>query len=118
MTACADLGRFFHVNREIWWRAEKEKMEVATGRTWTRYGWSQGAWHAREYVLNECWQIFVNDRLVSRDAINSHAHVQSKAVFSHVMTVMDKICGWGRRTKIGGILICSLFVDLHQSRAV
>ena len=66
-------------------------MEVATGRTWTSYEWSQGAWHAREHVLNEYLQIFVVDRPVSNNAINSHAHVQSRVVFSHAMTVTDKI---------------------------
>ena len=83
-----------NVDREIWWRAQKEKMEVATGRTWTSYEWSQGAWHATEYTLNGYWQIFVHDRPVPRDAINSHANVQPKAVFYYAMTVMDKICGW------------------------
>ena len=69
-------------------------MDVATGRTWTSYGWSQETWRAREYALTEYWQIFVDDKLVPRDAINSHANVQPKAVFSCAMTVMDKICGW------------------------
>ena len=69
-------------------------MEVATGRTWTSYEWSQGAWHARDYVLNEYWKIFEEDKLVPRDAINSHANVHPKAVFSYAMTVMDEICGW------------------------
>ena len=40
--------------------------------------------------MNEYWQIIVDDRLVLRDAINSHANDQPKAVFSCAMTVMDK----------------------------
>ena len=35
-----------------------------------------------------------DDRPVPKDAINSHASVQPKAVFYYAMTVMDKICGW------------------------
>ena len=69
---------------EIWWRAEKEKVEMATGRRWTSFEWSQETWHAREYFLSGYWQIFVDDRLVP----------QPKAVFSCAMTVMVKICGW------------------------
>ena len=42
-----------HVDREIWRRTEKEKMDVATGRTRTSYELSCGAWHARERILNE-----------------------------------------------------------------
>ena len=34
---------------EIWWRTIKEKIDVATGRTWTSFEWSQSAWHVREY---------------------------------------------------------------------
>ena len=33
-------------------------------------------------------------RCVLSDAFYKHANVQSKAVFSHAMTVMDKTCGW------------------------
>ena len=97
------LADYIHVDREIWWRAKKD--------IWTRYGWSQGAWHAREYVLNEYWQIFVGDRPVSRDAINSHAHVQSKAVFSYAMTVMDKIGGWREEQKwVGSLFAACLWI--------
>ena len=34
---------------EIWWKTEKERMDVATGRTWTSCEWSERAGHAREY---------------------------------------------------------------------
>ena len=60
-----------------------------------------GAWHAREHVLKEYWQIFVDDRLVPRDATDVQANAQPKAVFSS-----------------GEILVCSLHVGLHQMRAV
>ena len=51
---------------------------------------------AREDVLNEFGQIFVEDRPVHRDAINILANVQSKAVFSFAVAVIDKICGWAQ----------------------
>ena len=35
-----------------------------------------------------------DDRPVPKDAMNSHAYVQPKAVFYYAMTVMDKICCW------------------------
>ena len=88
-----------NVEREIWWRTKKEKMDVATGRTWTSYEWSCGAWQAREHILNENWRIFVDDRLVPRHATNLHSNAQPKAVFFCAMTVMDKICGWSEEEK-------------------
>ena len=36
----------------------------------------------------------MGDRPFRRDACFKHATVQSEAVFSHALTVMDKICGW------------------------
>ena len=36
-----------------------ETGNVATGRTWTSYEWSNGAWHAREHKPSEYWWIFV-----------------------------------------------------------
>ena len=45
-------------------------------------------------MLREFWQIFVEDRLVRREAIHTHTHAQSKSVFSYAMAVMDKIEGW------------------------
>ena len=90
MVVPADLT---HADREIWWTTKKKRMEVATGTTWTCHEWSQGAWHAREYILKQYWQVFVNDRPIPIDAINLHANAQPKAVFSCAMTVMEKICG-------------------------
>ena len=74
-------------------REKKDQMDVVTRRTWPNYERSKRTWHTREYVLNEFWQIFVDDRPVHRDAINFHANVQPKAVFSYAMAVMDKISG-------------------------
>ena len=47
--------------------------------------------YTREYVLSELWQIFVEDSLVRREALHTHMDAQSKSVFYHAMTVVDKI---------------------------
>ena len=44
------------------------------------------------YILEEYWQIFVDDGLVPRGATDLQASAQPKAVFSYAMTVMGKIC--------------------------
>ena len=67
----------------------------------------------REYTLKEFWEIFVDDRPFGADAIDRQVNVQSKAVFSYAMTLMDKIRGWEDEEKMGGIQICSVHVDLH-----
>ena len=85
--------------REIWWRTEKEKMDVATGRTWTSYEWSRCAWLSIEHLQKEYWQTFVDDNLLPRDATDLQATAQPKAVLSHSITVMDKICGWSEEEK-------------------
>ena len=90
------------------WRVKKDKKEVATGRTWPIFEWSERALHSREYVLQEFWQVFVDDRPVHRHAINTHANVLSKAVFSH-----GQYLWMGRRRKVGGFTICGMHVDLH-----
>ena len=51
------------------------------------------------------WAAFVDDRPFRSDACYKHANVQSKAVFSYAMTVMDKICGWEDEEK----WVCSNF---------
>ena len=76
------------------WRAKKDTMEVATGRTCPIFEWSEIALHTREYVPKKFWQVSVDDRPFDSDPINKHAHVQSKAVFSNAMTVMDNVHGW------------------------
>ena len=47
----------------------------------------------REYTLTEFLEIFVDDRPFGVDSINRQVNVQSKAVFSYAMTLMDKIRG-------------------------
>ena len=62
-------------------------------------------------ILNECWQSFVDDRPVPRDAINSHACVQPKAVFSYARTVMDEICGCGEEPHwIGSLFAACMWI--------
>ena len=41
----------------------------------------------------------MDDRPFRRDAINRHANVQSRAVFSYAMTVMDNIYQWEEEEK-------------------
>ena len=53
----------------------------------------------REYALREFWEIFVDDRPFCRDACFRHANVQSTAVFSNAMTIMDAIYGWEDQEK-------------------
>ena len=101
-----------NVERENWWITKKEEMVVATGRTWTSYEWSCGAWHARKNRLKEYWQIVVNDGPIPSDAINLNAIAQSKAVFSFAKTtVMDNICGWEEEQKWEGsfFAVCMWF---------
>ena len=67
------------------WRVKKDKMEVAMERTWTYFEWGPSALHMKGYALKEFWQKFVDDRPFHSDAINKHANVQSKAVFSYAV---------------------------------
>ena len=67
--------------------------------------------------------MFVEDRLVRREAIHTHTNAQPKSVFSNAMTVMDKFEEWedeeeqeeeGRRRKrMGKFKIRSMHVNLH-----
>ena len=82
----ADLGRE--------WRSRKAKMERASGRPWTGFKCSQRTIQKRGYARREFWDFFVDDRPFCRDACFRHANVQSKAVFSDAMTIMDEVCGW------------------------
>ena len=60
--------------------------------------------------------IFVDDRPFHSDPLYKHANVQSKAVFSNALTVMEKIDGneekWEGKFKVRGV-----HVDLHQDGA-
>ena len=53
------------------------------------------------YILEEYWQIFVDDGLFPRDATDLQASAQPKAVFSYATTVMGKICCWDKEDKWG-----------------
>ena len=46
------------------------------------------------FIAAKFWAIFMDDRPFYSDALYKHANVQSEAVFSCGMTVMDKIYGW------------------------
>ena len=79
---------------ELMWRVKKDKMEVATGVTWTESEWGPRALQLRGYLLRDFWAIFVDDRPFHSDSLYRHVNVQSKGVFFHAMTVMDKVRGW------------------------
>ena len=64
-----------------------------TGRMWPNLELSERVQNTREYVLRQFWQIFVEDRLLLRDATLTHTHVQPKLVFSCATAVMDEIEG-------------------------
>ena len=66
-------------------------MEKASRRSWTEVENSLRTMQLREYTLKEFWEIFVDDRPFCRNACFRHANVQSKAVFSYAMTIMDEI---------------------------
>ena len=93
-------------------RAKKGQFDVLTLRIWSNHESSNRDKCTRGYVLSELWQIFVEDSLVRREAFHTHTNAQSKSVFSHAMTVVDKIEERGRRN-IGGFEICGMHVDLH-----
>ena len=66
-------------------------MEKASRRAWAEYEHSPRAMQLREYTLKEFLEIFVDDRPFGTDAMFRQVNVQSKAVFSYAMTLMDKI---------------------------
>ena len=81
-------------------------MEMATGRPWTEFECSQRTIQLREDALREFWEIFVDDRPFCRNACSRHANVQSFAVFSDAMTILDKNCGWDDEEKrVGSKLV-------------
>ena len=59
----------------------------------------------------------MDDRPFHRSACFKHANVQSKAVFSHAMMIMDAIYGWEDEEEAGGVEIRRMYVDLHQRSA-
>ena len=84
--SCARIKHF--------WKRRKDKIEEASSRSWTENKKSPRTMQLREYTLREFWEIFVDDRPFGADASVRHVNVQSKAVFSHAMTIMDEIYGW------------------------
>ena len=69
-------------------------MEKASRRPWIKYEHKPRAMQLREYTLEEFWAIFVDDRPFGAGAFYRQVNVQSKAVFSHAMTLMDRIREW------------------------
>ena len=73
------------------WCARRSLMEVMTGRTWPYHGLDHKAMKTREYVLQKFEQDYVSDKFRRRDEIPPNAMAGPKSVFSHAMTVMDKV---------------------------
>ena len=69
-------------------------MEKASRRSWTENENSTRTMHLREYTPREFREIFVDDGPFGADACFRHVNVQSDAVFSYAMTIMDEIHGW------------------------
>ena len=85
-------SNFISADNGFTWGVKKDKMEVAMERTWTEREWGPRTLQLREYPLREFWAIFVDDGPCHSDTFYEHANVQSKAVFSYGVTVMDRIC--------------------------
>ena len=96
--------------------AGNTKLDKASREPWTEYEHNPRAMQLRERTLKEFWEIFVDDRPFGADAINRQVNVQSKAVFSCAMTLMNKIRGWeGEESRVE---LCSMHVDLHKKEAL
>ena len=54
------------------WRAMKAQFDIKTGRTWPNPELSERDKNAREYVLTQFWQTFVEDRLVLGNATHTY----------------------------------------------
>ena len=82
-----------NVERE--WKRRKHKMGKASRKSWTENENSTRTLHLREYTLREFWEVFVDGRPFGAGAFFRYVNVQSKAVFSYSMTIMDEIHDWG-----------------------
>ena len=86
-----------NVERENWLRTLKDEMDVATGRTWTSYEWSCGAWHARDiYQRSIGRSSWTTDLFPGMPSIcrPMHSRRQCSPMSPMLVTEMDKICGW------------------------
>ena len=92
------LAEFTNEDWGFVWRVEKTNWKWQLEELGRSSNGVKRAWHTTEHKLKAFWQVFVDDRPFESDAINKHAHIQSKAVFSYAMTVMDsmmkKRSGW------------------------
>ena len=96
------------------WKRRKYKMEKASRGPWSQHEHSPRAMQLREYTLKEFWQIFVDDRPFGTDSTNREVNVQSKAVFSYAMTLMDKIRGWEDEESWVTVHVRCMYVDLYK----
>ena len=76
------------------WKRRKHKMERASRGPWIEYEHSPRARQLREYTLKNVWESSWMTDPFEAEAINRQVNVQSQAVFSDAMTLMDKIRVW------------------------
>ena len=88
------------------WQHRKLKMENVSRWIWETKECSLRTNQFRKSTLKEFWEIFVYVRPFGKDSTDREANVQSKAVLSCAMTLMDKIrggktkrAGWGPSQK-------------------
>ena len=76
------------------WPARKGSMEGMTDGTWHCHRMDHKAKRTRIYVLLKFWQDYISNKTSRRDNMPPNALAIPKTVFSHAMTVMDKVEGW------------------------
>ena len=89
--------------------SQERKLELATGKALPDFEWSQRAWQTREYVRNEFLQIFVDDRLVYRDATAESRVLQRHGSDGQNLWMGRRMCGFS---------ICGMYAEMHENRAV
>ena len=88
------------------WNRRKYNVEKASRRPWIQYEHSAKAMQLRECTLKEFWEIFA-DRPFGKNSTNRDADVQSKAVLSCAMTLMDRTRGWeDEESWVGSLHVC------------
>ena len=93
-------------------------MEKASRRSGTANEITPRAAQLREYTLKEFLEIFVDDRPFGADALFRQTNVQSKAVFSYAMTMMDKIREWEEEERTVGSKSATCIIWIHTKKAL
>ena len=93
-------------------------MEKASRRSGTANEITPRAAQLREYTLKEFLEIFVDDRPFGADALFRQINVQSKAVFSYAMTMMEKIRGWEEEERTVGSKLATCIIWIYTKKAL